>query len=72
MCNKETSGSPLNSLIDGNVGCVKCGAAMGKCDCWTKCKCGWLFEKDTSCRNPKCGGDPNYLPRAVAVGTLKL
>jgi hypothetical protein len=26
--------SPINTLIDQNVKCVKCGAGYGKCDCW--------------------------------------
>lgn len=33
--------------------CTICGSAAGTCDCWTKCPCGWSFEKGTACRNPK-------------------
>lgn len=48
--NKKT---PIFSMVDACVGCVKCGAKYGKCECWTKCECGWLFEKGGKCRNPK-------------------
>lgn len=27
--------SPIERLIGGHMQCVRCGAAMGKCDCWT-------------------------------------
>jgi hypothetical protein len=36
--------------------CTKCGAKIGYCDCWTKCKipgCSWSFEKGSKCRNPE-------------------
>jgi hypothetical protein len=33
--------------------CTLCGAQAGTCDCWTRCPCGWSFEKNTACRNPK-------------------
>lgn len=39
-------------IVDSAVRCTKCGAGMGKCDCWTQCECGWLFEKGTKYRNP--------------------
>ncbi len=51
--------SGIGEMIKNTVKCVKCGAAMGKCDCWIKCKCGWFFEKDSKCNNVECGGDPN-------------
>jgi len=44
---------PINKLITNNVGCVKCGAKYGKCDCWVKCSCGWLYESKGKCNNPK-------------------
>lgn len=44
--------SPINQLIDSVMKCGKCGAPMGKCDCWTKCKCGWSYEKGGKCNNP--------------------
>lgn len=28
--------SPIEALIDNHMQCVRCGAAMGKCDCWDK------------------------------------
>lgn len=47
----------VDKMILGTVKCTLCGAGYGKCDCWTKCQCGWLFETGTTCRNPKHGGD---------------
>jgi hypothetical protein len=44
--------TPIDTMILKSVKCVKCGAGYGKCDCWTKCFCGWSFEKGTSCDNP--------------------
>lgn len=46
------STAPINRLIDSIVKCVKCGAGKGECDCWTKCSCGWEYERGGSCRNP--------------------
>lgn len=34
--------------------CTLCNAPMGKCECWTKCSCGWTYERGTECRNPDC------------------
>lgn len=48
--------SPIETMIYNVVKCLKCGAAMGKCDCWTKCKspgCTWFVEKGKKCRNSK-------------------
>jgi hypothetical protein len=53
MENKRT---PINSMVDAVVRCVKCGAKMGLCDCWTKCKepgCTWFVEKGKKCGNKK-------------------
>lgn len=48
-----THSGTLDRLFDkAAMKCVKCSAAMGACDCWTKCPCGWSFEKGTKCRNP--------------------
>ena len=44
--------SPIEQMIYSVAKCTVCGAAMGRCDCWTKCKCGWLYEKGTQCSNP--------------------
>ena len=44
--------SPIDQLIMSNVRCTKCNALYGKCDCWTHCPCGWMFEKGTKCNNP--------------------
>lgn len=63
--------SIINS-IDSNVRCTKCGTkGVGNCDCWTRCNCGWSYEKGGKCRNPihkkvkvkskKCVGDKTYL-----------
>lgn len=48
--------------------CTLCDAPMGKCDCWTKCSCGWSFEKGTACRNPNC---PESVPLPPALGGTK-
>lgn len=40
-------------MVTNVVGCVKCGAKYGECDCWTKCYCGWLYETGKKCNNPK-------------------
>lgn len=50
----KRSSSPIEKLVLGSVGCVKCGAAYGKCDCWYQCKCGWLAERGCKCSNPNC------------------
>lgn len=50
----KRSSSPIEKLLLGSVGCVKCGASYGKCDCWYKCKCGWLAEKGCKCSNENC------------------
>lgn len=34
--------------------CTTCGAAPGRCDCWTKCSCDWSYAKGGRCRNPDC------------------
>lgn len=34
--------------------CTICNSKAGGCDCWTKCGCGWSYEKGTECRNPDC------------------
>lgn len=40
---------------NSNLSCTICGSkGVGTCDCWTKCSCGWLYEKGTACRNPNC------------------
>lgn len=44
--------SPLERAIDAAMVCLKCGAKMGGCDCWTPCPCGWSYEKGGKCRNP--------------------
>jgi len=49
----EKKEPPIITAIKNSVGCVKCGAKYGQCDCWTECNCGWLYEKGTKCNNPK-------------------
>lgn len=60
--------SGLGGMIGNIVKCVKCGASMGQCDCWTKCVCGWSFEKGGKCNNPKCGGDLDKPMGIIATG----
>lgn len=51
------SKTPLSKMIDMNVRCIKCGAPMGKCDCWVQCSfCEWLHAKGELCANPECPG----------------
>lgn len=48
--------TPIDSLIDDAMRCVKCKAKIGQCDCWTKCVikgCAWSYEKGTRCKNPE-------------------
>jgi hypothetical protein len=49
----------IDSLIDSVARCTICGAPYGQCDCWVKCKCGYLYEKGTKCKNPKCNVKEN-------------
>lgn len=49
--------SPIHRMIDAVCHCVKCGAAMGACDCVTECGCGWFYDKGGHCRNPNCSQD---------------
>ena len=47
---------PINRMIDSSVSCSKCGTkGMFNCDCFYRCPCGWIIEKDKDCHNPKCG-----------------
>jgi hypothetical protein len=46
------SETPTDRLVKQSVRCTKCGAKYGKCDCWTECRCGWLYERGEQCRNP--------------------
>jgi pyocin large subunit-like protein len=65
--------TPIDALIDNSdLRCMVCRSPMGTCDCWTKCACGWLFEKDTKCRNPIHGGNKTGILRAVALGKGRL
>jgi hypothetical protein len=62
----------IDALIDkADLRCTRCNAAMGGCDCWTKCDCGWSFEKGTACRNPMHGGKPGPL-KSIAFGRGRL
>lgn len=43
----------IEKLIEKAVKCTICGTkGYMICDCWVKCKCGWLYEKGTKCKNP--------------------
>jgi hypothetical protein len=44
--------APISRAVYAGVKCTICGAGYGKCDCWTPCACGWVFEKGTKCNNP--------------------
>ena len=44
--------TPLQRTVDSVMKCTVCGAPMGKCDCWTKCSCGWSYRKGSYCTNP--------------------
>ena len=45
--------SPIDHMIDAaRMKCAKCGTPMGGCDCWTRCRCGWAYEKGGECDNP--------------------
>ena len=48
--------SPIESMIDSVVKCIKCGKKMKDCldskDCTLICsRCGWFYRKDEPCRN---------------------
>lgn len=45
--------TPIERLIDAGMKCLLCGAAMGRCDCWEKCSCGYSARKGEPCRNPE-------------------
>ena len=46
--------SPMDTLLNKvDWKCTICGKSPQVCDCWTKCYCGWSYEKGRSCRNPK-------------------
>lgn len=44
---------PIEILIDAAMTCCKCGAKMGRCDCYEKCSCGWWADKGKPCNNPE-------------------
>jgi hypothetical protein len=47
--------SAIEKLIDESAKCCKCSKKKSEgCDCWIDCKCGWLYEKNKKCDNPKC------------------
>jgi hypothetical protein len=51
----EEFATPIDILFDkADMKCTLCDKPMGTCDCWTKCSCGWSYEKGTECRNPGC------------------
>ena len=53
----------LNMLPDSIFKCGLCGAAMGKCNCWEKCSCGWTARRGQPCNNPnttKCSTKVKY------------
>lgn len=63
---------PIEKLINGSARCVKCGAKYGMCDCWTKCKCGWLYEKGGKCRNPIHDKKTNDMNISKALKRIRL
>lgn len=52
----EASTDSFARFLRGDTSMLRCTLCekAGGCDCWTKCPCGWTFEKGTKCRNPKC------------------
>lgn len=59
MNNKRLT--PMDILLSKvNMRCTKCNVVMntavGDCDCWEKCTCGWLFERgvEIGCSNSEC------------------
>lgn len=48
--------STIDKLVIVNAHCTKCGSkGVGSCTCWTRCKCGWLYETSigpSGCCNP--------------------
>lgn len=61
--------NPIEKMINDNVRCTVCGAAMGGCQCWTKCRCGWSYRRGGKCANPEHGGSGNL---EVVASTKKL
>ena len=59
--------SGLTALIDSHMRCTVCDAPMGGCDCWTRCSCGWSFEKGEACRNPIHAAEQAAEERARAI-----
>lgn len=50
--------TPIDALLDQvKMRCTRCNAPAGSCSCWTKCRCGWLFETGAACRNPRHVGE---------------
>lgn len=46
--------SPINSMIDAAMRCLKCGTqGMWNCDCHVQCSCGWIADKGQPCNNPE-------------------
>ena len=64
--------SPIDSLIKSNIRCTLCNAPYGKCDCWTPCQCGWVYEKGTSCNNPIHGESKNKTLKVVATDKCQI
>jgi hypothetical protein len=55
---KNTANSPMEILINKQMGNFKCTVCKTKmsvgCNCWEDCKCGWKKETGKKCDNPKC------------------
>lgn len=52
MSTPDRPKSPVERMIDHAMRCTLCDAKAGACDCWTPCRCGWLYRKGEACRNP--------------------
>jgi ribosomal protein L37AE/L43A len=62
--------TPVERLFDSaKFTCTACGAARGKCDCWTPCACGWSYAKGTACKNPNHDRD---IERSVRRANARL
>jgi hypothetical protein len=43
--------SVIEAMTDASVAYTTCGHGPGACSCWSKCWCGWTYERDGKCGN---------------------
>lgn len=64
--NRKMSRSPIAMMIDRSVYCTRCGAPMGKCDCWVK-----ITLRCSRCaRTKQVAKDPSDPPGTAIVESL--